>query len=77
VTYCCGVDLERRHETPRRRSGRLSMPARVALGALAVFGAVTLVSWVLASIISIVKFGLLLIVIVSVGAWVINAKGSR
>jgi len=53
------------------------MPARVALGALAVFGAVTLVSWVLASIISIVKFGLLLIVIVSVGAWVINAKGSR
>ncbi len=55
----------------------MSMPARIVLGALAIFGAVTLVSWVLASIISIVKFGLLIVVILGIGAWVVNAKGSR
>jgi hypothetical protein len=55
----------------------MSMPARLVLGALAIFGAVTLVSWVLASIIAFVKFGLLVIVIIGVGAWVVNAKGSR
>jgi hypothetical protein len=69
------VELERRRHTPRRRG--MSMPARIVMGALAIFGAVTLVSWVLASIISIVKFGLLVVVIVGVGAWVVNAKGSR
>jgi Flp pilus assembly protein TadB len=70
------MDLERRRKTPRRSSG-MSMPARLVLGALAIFGAVTLVSWVLASIIAFVKFGLLVIVIIGVGAWVVNAKGSR
>jgi hypothetical protein len=70
------MDLERRRKTPRRSSG-MSMPARLVLGALAIFGAVTLVSWVLASIVAFVKFGLLVIVIIGVGAWVVNAKGSR
>jgi hypothetical protein len=70
------MDLERRRKTPRRSSG-MSMPARLVLGALAIFGAVTLVSWVLASIIAFIKFGLLVIVIIGVGAWVVNAKGSR
>jgi hypothetical protein len=53
------------------------VPARLVLGALAVFGAITLVQWVLGALIGTIKFGLLVVVAVGVGAWVISAKGSR
>ena len=69
------MDLERRTATPRRQG--LPAPARLVIGTLALFGAVTLVQWVLASVLTIVKFGLLVVVVVGVGAWVIGAKGRR
>jgi len=53
------------------------MPARLALGALAVFGAISLVQWVLGALIGVIKFALVVVVAVSVGAWIISAKGSR
>jgi hypothetical protein len=74
------VEMER-HTPPakpnkRIRSG-LPLPARIAIGALAVFGAITLVSWVIASLLGIVKIALLIVVIISLGGWAISAKGSR
>ena len=71
------MELERQANTPRRRNSRLSTPARIVVGALAIFGAVTLVQWVLTSLLSIVKFGLLVVVIIGVAAWVVSAKASR
>lgn len=53
------------------------MPARLALGALAIFGAVTMVQWVIGAVLGIIKFALVVVVVVAVGAWVVGAKGSR
>ena len=41
------------------------MPARFVIGALAVFGAVSLLQWVLTAVLSIVKFGLLVAVLIA------------
>lgn len=60
-----------------RRTGGLPFPAIVVIAALAVFGAVTAVQWVLASLIGIIKFGLVLVVIVAAVGWVISAKANR
>ena len=55
----------------------MSLSARVVVGALAVFVAITMVQWALTAILSIVKFGLVVAVIIAVGLWVISAKSSR
>ena len=47
------------------------------IAALTIFGAVTAVQWVLASLIGIIKFGLLLVVVVATIGWVISAKANR
>jgi Flp pilus assembly protein TadB len=75
VTYAGGVEPEHRTRPPERRG--LTTPGRILLGALAVFGAITLVQWVLVSILAIVKFLLLIVVVLAVGAWVVGAKSSR
>lgn len=69
--------MEPEHPTrsPERRG--LTTPGRILLGALAVFGAITLMQWVLVSILAIVKFLLLIVVVLAVGAWVVGAKSSR
>lgn len=61
--------------SPERRG--IAAPGRILLGALAVFGAITMVQWVFVSILAIVKFLLLIVVVLAVGAWVVRAKGSR
>lgn len=53
------------------------MPARLAIGALAIFGAVTLTQWVIGAVIGTIKFALLVVIVVAVAAWIVNAKGSR
>lgn len=58
------------------RSGP-SLLVRVAVGALALFGAVVLVQWVLTSVFGLVKSGLALVVIVAVAAAVLSAKSRR
>ncbi len=70
------MELEPTQRDARRPTG-LSGSARLVIAALAVFGAVTLVQWVLASVLTVVKALLLLVVIVGVGAWVVSTKASR
>lgn len=69
------MEIERQPTPPARRG--ISMPARLALGALAIFGAVTMVQWVIGAVLGIIKFALVVVVVVAVGAWVVGAKGSR
>ena len=75
MTYAQGVELERTDKSPQPRG--MSLTARVVVGALAVFVAITMVQWALTAILSIVKFGLVVAVIIAVGLWVISAKSSR
>jgi hypothetical protein len=69
------VEIERQQHSPKRRG--VSLPARLAIGALAIFGAVTMIQWVIGALLGAIKFALLLVVVVAVGAWVVGAKGSR
>ncbi|MDW3220692.1 MAG: hypothetical protein R8F63_18965 [Acidimicrobiales bacterium] len=69
------MELERQQNTPSQRG--LSMPARLVIGGLALFGAISLVQWVLTSLIGIVKFGLMIVIVVGVVGWVLSAKGRR
>ena len=41
------------------------------------FGAVTAVQWVLASLIGIIKLGLVLVLVAAAVGWVISAKDNR
>lgn len=63
-------------KSPPARRG-LSVPATVVLGALAIFGAITAVQWVLTSLLGIVKLGLIIVVVLGVAAWVMSAKANR
>lgn len=68
------MEIERQEKTPDRS---VSMPARVVVGALAIFGAITLVQWVIGALIGVVKFALVIVVVVAVAVWVVGAKSSR
>ena len=59
------------------KAGRMPFPAVLVIAALAVFGGVTLVQWLVGSLAGILKFGLFLVIVVAVGSWVVSAKGTR
>lgn len=67
-------DARRRAASP---TPRLSLPARVAIGALAVLGAVVAVQWILATVVAVVKFVLVVVIVVAVGAWILQLKSRR
>jgi hypothetical protein len=69
------VEIERQQPSPKRQG--VSVPARLAIGALAIFGAVTMIQWAIGTLIGTVKFALVVVVVVAVGAWVVSAKSSR
>jgi len=61
-------------QLPRRR---ISAPAVIVIGGLAVFGAVTLVQWLLVSIIGFVKLIVAVVVLLGIAGWVVSAKANR
>ena len=67
--------IERRDSHPTRE--KLPFPAIVVIGALAVFGAITGVQFLLGWLLGFVKFGLVVVVVGGVGWWIITAKGRR
>ncbi|MEM9467891.1 MAG: hypothetical protein AAGA90_21140 [Actinomycetota bacterium] len=70
------MDLERRTSEPARSSG-LPFPAKIALGGLAVWGAINLLQWVVFSALRFIQLGLFIVIIVSVAGWVLSSKASR
>ncbi|MDG2026405.1 MAG: hypothetical protein P8J50_04795 [Acidimicrobiales bacterium] len=69
------MGLEHQKNAPSK--GGASLPTRLVIGGLAVFGAVSLVQWVLTSLIAFVKFGLLVVVVLGVVGGVLSAKAGR
>jgi len=65
---------KRKKRTPQRH---ISGPAVIVIGGLAVFGAVTLVQWVLVSIIGLVKLIVAVVVLLGIAGWVVSAKANR
>lgn len=58
-------------------ASRLPLPAVVVIAALAVFGVITIVQWLVGSLAGILKFGLFVLIVVAIAGWVINVKGKR
>ncbi len=59
------------------KQNSLSFPAVVIIAALAIFGAVTLIGWLLGAIVGFLRFGLFIVIVLAIAAWVVNAKGRR
>lgn len=55
----------------------LPFPALVVVAALAVFGVITLVQWLVGSLAGILKFGLFVLIVVAIAGWVVSIKGKR
>lgn len=70
------MDLERRTSDPAP-SGGLPFPAKIALGGLALFGAITLLQWVIFSALRFIRFGLFLVVVIALVGWAVSSKASR
>lgn len=63
----------------RSASDKPAMPlaATVAIGALAVFGAITLLGWVFGALFGILKVVILIVVVVAAGSWLIGRRVDR
>jgi hypothetical protein len=61
----------------RPAPGGLPLPAVIVLGALAILGAITLVQWALSAVLGLVRFAILIVIVIAVGAWVVSAKANR
>ena len=59
------------------KASGLPFPAVVVIAALAVFGVITIVQWLVGSLAGILKFGLFVLIVVAMAGWVINVKGKR
>lgn len=70
------MELDRRTSGPAP-SGGLSFPAKVAIGALAVWGTLTLAQWFILSALRFVRFGLFVVIVIAVLGWAVSAKGER
>lgn len=55
----------------------MSLPAVIIVGALAVLGAITLVQWALSAVLGLIRFAILVVIVVAVGAWVVSVKANR
>lgn len=55
----------------------LGLLPKIAIGALAVFGAISLVSWVVGQLLGLVKLILFVVVVGALVAWAITAKSER
>ena len=66
-----------RNMSKSSNASRLPLPAVVVIAALAVFGVITIVQWLVGSLAGILKFGLFVLIVVAIAGWVINVKGKR
>lgn len=56
------------------KRSRLPFPAVVAITVLAAFVLIAIVQWLIGALVAIIRFGLVAIVVIAVGAWAISTK---
>ncbi|HSL59206.1 MAG TPA: hypothetical protein VK866_15275 [Acidimicrobiales bacterium] len=56
---------------------RLPVAGTVAIGGLAIFGALALVQWLLGALLGLVRFGIAVVIIVAVLTWLVGRRGER
>lgn len=68
------MDLERQQAD---RPAGLPLPAKVAIGAITLWVAFSALSWVISSALSLIRFGLFVVIVIALFGWAVSAKGSR
>ena len=59
------------------KQNSLPFPAVVVIAALAGFGVITLVSWLVGALAGILQYGLFFVIVAALAAWAVSAKGRR
>ena len=58
-------------------SPRLPFAAKIAVGALALWGTFTVLDWVISSALRLIRFGLFVVIVIALFGWAVSAKGRR
>ncbi|HAB57855.1 MAG: hypothetical protein CL433_06865 [Acidimicrobiaceae bacterium] len=69
------MDFNRQDAQPS--APRLPFAAKVALGALALWGLFTVLDWFISSALQLIRFGLFVVIVIALFAWAVSAKGRR
>jgi len=56
---------------------RLPLAAKIAVGALALWGTFTVLDWFISSALRLIRFGLFVVVAIALLGWAVSAKGRR
>ena len=75
LSYPSVMGMDEQPELKRQR--KILWPTRLILGALAIFGAITLLQWLIASLIGIVKLALLAVVVMGILGLIFSTKNAR
>lgn len=61
----------------RTNDDKMPLAATIAIGGLALFGAITLLGWLLSAIVGFVKFGIAVVVVFAVISWLVGRRADR
>ena len=56
---------------------RLPLAAKIAVGALALWGTFTALDWFISSALRLIRFGLFVVIFIALFGWAVSAKGRR
>ncbi|MEO0492264.1 MAG: hypothetical protein AAF081_02485 [Actinomycetota bacterium] len=69
------MDLDRQRAQPPAPG--LPLGAKIAIGALALWGGFTVLGWFISSALRFIRFGLFVVIVVALFSWAVSAKGNR
>ncbi|MEM9203463.1 MAG: hypothetical protein AAGC53_17590 [Actinomycetota bacterium] len=70
------MELDRR-TSDSSGGGGLALPAKIAIGGLALFGAISVLQWIIAGALRFIQIGIVLVVVMALAGWVVSAKANR
>lgn len=69
------MDLDRQRAQPPAPG--LPFAAKIAIGAVALWGTFTVLGWFISSALRFIRFGLFVVIVIALFGWAVSAKGSR
>ena len=73
--YDRGMTVDRPDARPP--APRLPLAAKIAVGALALWGTFTVLDWFISSALRLIRFGLFVVIVIALFGWAVSAKGRR
>ncbi len=73
--YHRGMNFD--HPDAKPPAPRLPLAAKIAIGALALWGTFTALDWFISSALRLIRFGLFVVIVIALFGWAVSAKGRR